>query len=312
MADGQRSIHLVTSDESLMSSARAASGPLEGWELVEARGVDELRANDPVPGDLILLDGWFGPEGENVYETCRRLTGTTRCRTYVVGGSDVDLAQPIALFCGATGVLTRPLTTAALRAAAASAQTPLPPLPSEARDRGRAEPVLPESLLKDLCGDSSTGIVSAITDPETRLFSYEYLTFKLDEEFKRAQRFGNPLACVMLGFEGQAGNEVLRMLSGIFLQFSRDTDVLGRFDETSFLFLLPHTGPDGAAVMAKRIREQVEKENLRDLVGDRLEIAVGISSYPHVEVHRREDLFGRARDAFHAAQREGGGVVQVS
>ena len=85
--------------------------------------------------------------------------------------------------------------------------------------------------------------------------------------------------------------------------------MLGRFDQSSFLFFLPNTGPDGARVMARRIRESAEEEGLRDLVGDRLTIAVGISTCPHPDVERREDLFTRARGAFLDAQREGGVVV---
>jgi hypothetical protein len=61
--------------------------------------------------------------------------------------------------------------------------------------------------------------------------------------------------------------------------------------------------------MARRIREAAEAEGLRDLVGDRLAIAVGIATCPHPAVKRREDLFARARAAFLAAQRDGGVVI---
>jgi len=55
--------------------------------------------------------------------------------------------------------------------------------------------------------------VQALVDPETSLFNYGFLNYKLDEEFKRAQRFRHPLSCVMLGFEGQANEECLSELS---------------------------------------------------------------------------------------------------
>lgn len=300
MGSSKRSIHIVSTDEVLLSSARAATGPIEGWKLVEVEDAAELLDHPPASTDVVLLDGWVATVGENVYETCRRLTGVTRCRTFLVAGAELAVAEPIASFCGATGVLGRPLSSSALRRLL-EATAPPAALPKDARRERPDAPQLPEALLRDLVGEGSETIVAAITDPETSLFSYEYLTFKLDEEFKRAQRFRHPLSCVMLGFDGQAENHVLRELAGIFLQFSRDTDVLGRFDESSFLFLLPHTGPDGAQVMATRIRERVEERGLRDIVGDRLGISVGISSFPHPEIQRREDLFGRARDAFRSA-----------
>jgi diguanylate cyclase (GGDEF)-like protein len=305
MADGLRTVRVVTTDESLTASARAAVRGLEGWELAGATGTSELLERPPVAGDVILIDGLLA--GENAYEACRRLAGRTRCRTFVVVDAGNALGEAIARFCGATGTLQRPLTAGVLRAALEMAPPSLEGTQFR-RDLPRT-PELPADLLKDLSGAIDDGVVSAVTDPETGLFNYAFLGFKLDEEFKRAQRFGQPLACVMLGFEGQASEQVLRELSGVFLSASRDTDVLGRFDENAFLFLLPCTGQDGAQVMARRVEEQARAQGLRDLVGDPLSIAVGISSAPHPEVARREDLFTRAREAFLAARAEGGGVV---
>ncbi len=299
MGTAHSTIHLVSNDEVLLASARAATGPIDGWELEVRETVAELLDSGVTRGDVVLLDGWCQEVGENVYESCRQLTGVTRCRTFLVAGADLKLSEPIAAFCGATAVLGRPLSTSTLRSALSDTAPPAA-LPNDGRGQ-QENPVLPEALLQDLIGSDSNPLVAAITDPETSLYSYEFLTFKLDEEFKRAQRFRYPLSCVMLGFDGQAEEKVLRELASIILLSSRDTDVLGRFDESSFLFLLPHTGPDGAAIMGDRIQEVAQDRGLRDLVGDPLEISVGIASTPHPEVRRREDLFARARNQFLSA-----------
>jgi diguanylate cyclase (GGDEF)-like protein len=305
MADGLRTVRVLTGDESLLASARAAVRGLEGWELEGCASARELLERPPVAGDVILVDVHLG--GENAYEACRRLAGRTRCRTFVVVEAGNTLADGIARFCGATGTLQLPLTAAGVRAELERA-APLAERPESRRDQPR-EPVLPAALLVDLSGSTDESVVAAVTDQETGLFNYAFLGFKLDEEFKRAQRFGQPLSCVMLGFEGQADEQVLRELAGVFLCASRDTDVLGRFDESAFLFLLPGTGQDGAGIMARRVEELAAERGLRDLVGDRLALAVGISCSPHPEVRRKEDLFARAREAFLAARAEGGGVV---
>jgi diguanylate cyclase (GGDEF)-like protein len=172
--------------------------------------------------------------------------------------------------------------------------------------------LLPVDLLTDISGAPDENLVSALTDPETSLFNYAFLNYKLDEEYKRSRRFGQPLSCVMLGFEGQVDENVLRELAGIFLETSRDTDILGRFDETSFLFLLPNTGPDGAGVMARRVGELAQRKKLVDLVGDPVIISVGISSCPHPDIRRREDLYDRARRAFQSARDTGGGVIAAT
>ncbi len=310
MSGNTRTVHLVSVDDDLVSSARDVLDGLEGWELSLPETAEALLESPPAAGDAVLLDGQ--PPSGNVYETCRRLTGKTRCRTWVVVATDNALAEPIAHFVGATGVLRRPLEAEEVRAALATTGAQRPATGTAARGSAPSEPVLPEALLRDLQGNVDASLVHALTDPETDLFNYAFLNYKIDEEFKRAQRFHHPLSCLMLGFEGQASQDVLRELCGIFLSASRDTDILGRFDENSFLFLLPHTGPDGAVVMARRVVEVAERHGLRDLVGDPLKLAVGISFHPHPEVAGREDLFGRARDAFLAARRTGVGVATSS
>ena len=307
MSDSTRTVRIVTNDEALLASARGAVAALEGWQIGDPQTVEDLLANQPERGDVLLLDAWL--RTENVYESCRRLTGKTQCRTYVVTDERNRFAPEIASFCGATGSLTRPISGEALRAVLEGNANAKRALPEESRgeDSGRRE--LPENLVRDLVGERANRLIDVLVDPETGLYSYDYLSFKLDEEFKRAERFEQPLSCVMLGFEGQVDDDVLGSLASIFLNASRDTDLLGRFDQSSFLFFLPNTGPDGASIMASRIREAAEAEGLRDLVGDELTIAVGISFCPHVDIDRREDLFSRAREAFLAAQRDGGVVV---
>ena len=308
MADGLRTIHILTTDETLLAQGRAAVSALEGWEVCGVETVDKLLARPPVAGDVILIDKWL--RGENVYEVCRRLTGRARCRTFVLAEHGNQAGAAIAHFCGASGLMKRPITASQLRDALTDHAGPRPPLPQDARESKSTGPELPEDLLKDIATERpNANLVSALTDPETSLFNFAFLNYKLDEEFKRAQRFGEPLSCVMLGFEGQADASVLSQLAGIILGASRDTDVLGRFDESSFLFLLPRTGPDGACVMAERVRSVAEETGLRDLIGDPLQISVGISCAPHPDIRRREDLYAKAREHFFAARQAGGGVV---
>jgi len=308
MSEAKRNIRIVTNDEALLASVRGSVASLDGWDMAEPQTVEDLFNGGAVPGDIILLDAWL--RTENVYESCRRLTGKVQCRIYVVTDERNGLSDEIATFCGATGVIARPISGEALSDLVDAEVHRRRELPQESRGGDAAGRDLPEGLLRDLIGDGAGRLIDALTDPETGLYSYEYLSFKLDEEYKRSMRFEQPLSCVMLGFEGQVNDEVLSSLASIFLNASRDTDLLGRFDQSSFLFFLPNTGPDGAEVMGTRIRAAAEEQGLRDLVGDELSISVGISFCPHPEVKRREDLFSRARTAFFTAQHQGGVVVQ--
>ena len=199
MGDGLRTVHVVTSDESLLASARAAISALEGWEFANPMTFEALGAKPPAPGDVLLLDG--GMTNKNVYEACRALAGRTRCRTFVVVDQNNELAGPIASFCGATGVLHSPLNGADLRGVMEASG--LRDQPASELRGGAKEPRLPEAMLRDLDGEVNARLISALVDPETNLFNYAFLNYKLEEEFKRSQRFGQPLACVMLGFEGE-------------------------------------------------------------------------------------------------------------
>ncbi|MEO6710341.1 MAG: GGDEF domain-containing protein, partial [Planctomycetota bacterium] len=270
------------------------------------RSVEELMSKPPNSGDVILLDNAL--RSSNVYEACRALAGKTRCRTFIVVQKGNTSAESIAQFCGATGVLERPLNGTDLRKTIEANAAPRAPLAAASREK-KSAPVFPEAMFTNAAGDPDAQMRDILTDPDTGLFNFAYLKIKLDEEYKRSARFGHPLSCVMLGFDGQLSDLVLRELASIFLDTSRDTDVLGRFDENSFLFLLPHTGPDGAQIMARRVQQMAQEKGLCDVVGDRLEISVGIAFYPHAKVQRREDLYSRTRQAFLEAQAKGGAVV---
>src|SRR6185295_9406789 len=117
------------------------------------------------------------------------LAGKTRCRTFVVVEHDNNVAESIARFCGATGVLHRPLVPSRMREAFETLPPPRAALPSDARGQGAGHAELPEKLLTDIAGKPDLILVGALTAPETSLFNYAFLNYKLDEEFKRARRF---------------------------------------------------------------------------------------------------------------------------
>src|SRR5262245_46003621 len=213
MPEPKRSVRIVTNDEALFASTRGAVAGLDGWELAQPQSVEDLLSKKHAPGDVILIDAWL--RTENVYESCRRLTGKTRCRTYVVTDGRNGFADEIAAFCGATGTIQRPISGERLRALLAEAPQEKRVLPTEQRGQTTSEHALPERLLRDLVGERSHRLIDALTDPETGLFNYDCLAFKLDEEFKRSRRFDQPLSCVMLGFEGQASDDVLGRLSSL-------------------------------------------------------------------------------------------------
>lgn len=302
-ADSRR-LWVITEDASLFDEFAQAADTLDGWTVSGPHSLDDVLAV-PAGKGLVVVDDRL--EGGGALTACRKLSLAGAPRTILATAEVDDTVEPIARFCGAVGVLARGFDPAELGELAATVE----------RFSGRAEqplddadPSLPKSLLEELTGEVSQGarLIEALADPETSLFNYEFLTYKLDEEYKRARRFGQPLSCVMLGFDGEADQSVLSTLASIFLQAARDTDILGRFDISSFLFLLPNTPARGAETMARRIRESAERLSLTDVMGDRLDLSVGIATFPHADLRRADDLFRLSREAFQRAQAEGVGV----
>ncbi len=305
--DGLRTVWILTNEDALTASARSAVEAIEGWEVATFANADEVIAAPPVAGDVLILDGWM--RDRNVYEFCRELSGRVRARIYVAVEMGNRMGSALARFSGAAGTLERPLNPTRMRTILEGAPNGGRSMPQDQR-AGSREHELPQALLADLhTGKGDAQLVNATIDQETGLFNYAFLGYKVDEEFKRARRFELPLAFVMVGFESQADESSLRELTGIFLDSSRDTDVLGRFDENTFLFLLPNTGPDGAEIMAQRVQSSVETRGLKDLVGDPMTLSLGVATYPSPDLKRREDLFQRVHDALMEARHKGGGVV---
>lgn len=304
---GAQELWLVTADPKVAEQVAQAIGRLSGWKLRQMKGGRELVASLKSGEGFLLLDERL-PDW-NAYELCRRYKGATQIRVFVLLRPDDRFGAGIARFCGADGTLPVPLDEEILRAAL---ETRYPEVRIDEllrkAEKSEVPPSFPESLLKDAMGEQDKDLVEAIIDPETKLFNYAFLSYKLDEEFKRAVRFKYPLSCVMLGFDGEASAEVLLDLAGIFLTHSRDTDVLGRFDLNSFLFFLPNTGLGGARTMAERVLQAAGRKKLKDLVGEPLEVSVGIATCPHPAITEREHLFQASREAFEKARRHGGGI----
>lgn len=300
-------VTLVSADKALVASAQSALEMMPGVKFKSLKGGKELVTGVKSGEGFLLLDDRL-PDW-NAYELCRRFKGTTRMRVIMLLHSEDRFGAGIARFCGADSTLELPLDAAALQE---TVETRYPDVKIDEMlrkaEKSAANPSFPEALLKDIAGEPDKDLVEAIIDPETKLFNYAFLTYKLDEEFKRSTRFKYPLSCVMVGFDGEASSEVLLDLSSIFLTHSRDTDVLGRFDLNCFLFLLPNTGLSGAKIMAERVLEAANRKKMKDLVGEPLEVSVGIAVCPHTSITEREDLFQASRRAFEKAQQSGGGV----
>ncbi len=109
----------------------------------------------------------------------------------------------------------------------------------------------------------------AITDPLTGVANRRQLTQMGAMEVKKALRNRYPLSFLMVDIDRfkaindtwghPTGDRVIQTLARAMVASVRETDVVGRLGGEEFLAILPGTGPEGAEILANRLRVHVEK-----------------------------------------------------
>lgn len=107
----------------------------------------------------------------------------------------------------------------------------------------------------------------SIHDELTGLYNYRYLHTRLSEEFKRAERYHEPFACVMVDIDQlravnetigrKEGDLALKRVSDCIRRSVREVDVIARYGGDEFLVVLPSTHFAGSVVVAERIWREV-------------------------------------------------------
>lgn len=240
---------------------------------------------------------------------------------YVVVDESDPIGAQLARFCLADGVLTVPacgeLDVSVLRTSTPAARrAPVDAL--LARLQGRLQPgqEVDSNLQRLLRFEREDSLLNRLQDEETGLFGGAYATLKLDEEWKRSMRFHQPLSLILLDLgpgierlEPARRRAVFAEAAGIFLNECRDIDVLARFAPTVFMFLLPGTGPDGAARLAMRMLDML-RERLVDVPG--LRPACGVSSVPSSDIPDRRAFLAVAEACLHRAEESGAGGLSTT
>jgi len=285
--------------------------------LGEATGQEVLRRipAELQESDVCFLQGYATASGDpdlavlpggNAFAACRELKARGSVRVFVVVHAGDLVSQEIARFCLADGVLEvrdgRLVTDAAelaQRLTPHRRRVSVEALLSRLEREIAADPVRQASVVRKLLRAEPGGqkLLDDLTDRETGLFDGAYAAMKIDEEFKRALRFHQPLSLVLLDIgllptEPPVRRTVLAEVAGVFLNECRDIDILARFTETAFLFLLPGTGSEGATIVTRRMLENLRQGSFHG--GVRLQPLAGLVSVPAAGITNREAFLVRA------------------
>ena len=286
-----------------------ASGPALEAVAGDVVVIDAEAAGDPVPL----------PTG-HAFGGVRALKERKGVAVFVVVAANDRVGVQLARFVLADGVLTWHAGTGHLEAGALQPAGRLPKRASVDELLARLQPAAGSqkqetSLQRLLRFEREDTLLHRLQDEETGLFDGPYATLKLDEEWKRAHRFHQPLLLLLdlgPGIASMPTGErrlVLAEAAGVFLNECRDIDVLARFQPTVFLFLLPGTGPDGAEVLAQRIMTA-----LRGRFHGRHDLApaAGLCSVPAADVPDRKAFLAIAEACLARATAAGPGTVSAT
>ena len=162
----------------------------------------------------------------------------------------------------------------------------------------------------------------AIRDPLTGLFNRRYTEETLTRELHRAERHGHPLAMLAIdvdhfkrfndSFGHEAGDKVLREISGLLLEKTRGGDVASRMGGEELLVVLPGAGLEDARAKAEQIRfavKQLQVVHLGAKLGT-VTVSMGVSCFPE-HGRQTEDLLRVADAALYRAKHAGRDQVVV-
>lgn len=160
-----------------------------------------------------------------------------------------------------------------------------------------------------------------LTDSLTGVNNRRFFDQRLGEEVARAQRSGEPLACLFLDIDHfkrindqyghRIGDRVLSEVAGLIRDQLRSTDVLGRYGGEEFSALLVNAKKEKALEIAERIRSIIEAQPFPQEDNDSLSvtISIGVSS---LQVRAgegleniAEELVDRADQALYLAKNAG-------
>jgi diguanylate cyclase (GGDEF)-like protein len=159
---------------------------------------------------------------------------------------------------------------------------------------------------------------AASTDSLTGLYNHETFLTKLAEKVAHAAETGKPVSLIVLDMDGfkrvndtaghWAGDRVLKALADTLRQECRSADIIGRYGGDEFAVVLPETGREEAAVIARRAAQALR------VVGEDLDLPVpvtaswGVAAFPG-DGSNDEQIFRRADARLYEAKDAGGDRV---
>jgi two-component system, cell cycle response regulator len=185
----------------------------------------------------------------------------------------------------------------------------------------RANAMLRIKLLQDQVRTAKRELEKlSVTDGLTGLFNHRFFQERLREEFRRAQRYSDPVSLIMIDLDHfktvndkhghPFGDKVLRTAAEHIRKSVREPDICARYGGEEFAVILPKTHLSGALTVAERIwRGLGERVHAIGSTEEKVTASIGIAFYPSKDVTSSELLVRFADEALYRAKREGRNTI---
>jgi diguanylate cyclase (GGDEF)-like protein len=163
----------------------------------------------------------------------------------------------------------------------------------------------------------------ATIDRLTGLYQRDYFFQRLEDEHRRASRYGTAFSVLMLDLDSFkrindrfghfAGDRFLRAAGAAIRGILRAADIPCRYGGEEFCVLLPETDGRGARAIAERIRMAIASLHVEEGGGSLgTTVSIGVSCYPDHYEGSLAGLLQKADQALYAAKRAGKDRVMLS
>jgi two-component system cell cycle response regulator len=305
---------LVADDSSVERAAARTALEDAGYAVMEAvDGQQALEVFAKDRPDLVMLDVVM-PRLTGL-ETCRILkakAGGNYLPVIMVSTRNSVNARVEGLRSGADDYLGKPYDAEELRARV------------EALLRTRK--VIAERAASETTRNEATAAAPAVPVHEAEAVTAaayrsanEAFRRRADEEFDRAERYSDPLACLRVELDRyddllkrhspEAVAGLIRSLRDVIEVSVRKIDLVFRLDERGYVLLLPNTHFPGALAVAERISLDSAKIRIESEPSQKTSVSVGVSFFPNKDTHSVQDLLELVGAALDRARSEGGGKI---
>jgi diguanylate cyclase (GGDEF)-like protein len=283
-----------------------------------ADGAEALRLALGVNPHMVITD-WQMPglDGTALVKSLRQTRLGRQLYIIMLTGSADDDAQVAAFEAGADDFVVKPFCPRLL-AARLHACSRVVRLQDEVR-REREEL---RRCMADLGVANRKLQTAALTDALTGLYNRRYALERLDQEWARTSRSGQPLGCLMVDLDHfkrvndthghDVGDRVLQLTAQVLRGGLRVYDTVCRLGGEEFVVIGPGMDSTTAVTCAERLRARVEAQRIEVPNGTlRVTMSVGVA-VRQVAMRSPAELIKSADEAVYAAKAGGRNQVRLA